>query len=146
MLSPLRTLLWSVLHCVGTVSEGNRSAVADGHQPDETPSEPLIDDCDQHGRFVADGEFVVSRGNGPMPLKPVDTAFDRVPLFVASLSNAGGRPPREPRFSRLRTRSAGTGIVALWTVAQIHDHRLRLAKAIPGGAAVHLVGAGPAPT
>jgi hypothetical protein len=44
--------------------------------------EPLVDCGDVDGGFVADGEFVVSGGNGPVALEPVDAALDSVPLLV----------------------------------------------------------------
>jgi hypothetical protein len=35
-----------------------------------------------HGGFVADGEFVVAGGHGPVALEPTDAAFDRVAQLV----------------------------------------------------------------
>jgi hypothetical protein len=40
---------------------------------------------DQHDRFVAHGEFVVSRGDGPVSFEAVDAAFDCVTFFVVAL-------------------------------------------------------------
>ena len=44
-----------------------------------------MDGCDQYGRFVADGKFVVPGADGPVALEPVDPALDRVPPFVVVL-------------------------------------------------------------
>jgi hypothetical protein len=39
-------------------------------------SQPLVEDRDEDGRFVADGEFLVSGGYRPVPLEAVDAALD----------------------------------------------------------------------
>ena len=44
--------------------------------------EPLVDGGDVHGGFVADGEFVVAGGDGPVALEAADAALDGVPLLV----------------------------------------------------------------
>ncbi len=43
------------------------------------------------GGLIADGEFVVAGGDGPVAFEPVDAAFDGVPLFV-DLRVEGGWP------------------------------------------------------
>lgn len=48
-------------------------------------SQPLVDGCDQHGRFVADGELVVSRGDCTVALEAIDSALHRVALLVVVL-------------------------------------------------------------
>ena len=45
---------------------------------------------------MADGEFVVPSGNGPMALEPVDPAFDRVPF-----TDADGHDARVPALRAL---------------------------------------------
>jgi hypothetical protein len=53
--------------------------------------EPFVDGGDVDGGFVADGEFVVPGGQGPVALEAADAAFDGVPLFV-DLGVEGWRP------------------------------------------------------
>ena len=45
---------------------------------------PFIENCDQHGRLVADGELVISRGHGSVALEAIDPALHRVALAVVS--------------------------------------------------------------
>ncbi|WP_406229558.1 hypothetical protein [Nocardia sp. NBC_01009] len=45
-------------------------------------SEPLVDDGDVDGGQVADGEFVVSGGHGPVLFELVDALFDGVAVAV----------------------------------------------------------------
>lgn len=47
-----------------------------------TGSEPFIDGCDEQGRFVTNGELVVSRGHCSMTLEAIDPALDRVARAV----------------------------------------------------------------
>lgn len=49
------------------------------------PSQPLVDRRDDRGDFVADGEFVVSSRDGPVPLEAVDSAFDSVAFATVGL-------------------------------------------------------------
>lgn len=57
----------------------------DSSQPVGAGSQPFVDGRDEHGRFVADGELVVSRGHGLVPLRATDPALDSVPLSVVGL-------------------------------------------------------------
>jgi hypothetical protein len=50
--------------------------------------QPLVDGRDQHGRFVADREFVISGGHSTVALEAVDAALDRVALAVVGLVEA----------------------------------------------------------
>ncbi|MGW0792989.1 hypothetical protein ACWD04_33540 [Streptomyces sp. NPDC002911] len=45
-------------------------------------SQSLIDGCDQHRRFIADGELVVPGAHGTVSLAAVDSALDGVALAV----------------------------------------------------------------
>ena len=63
--------------------------------------QPFIDRGDVDGGLVADGEFVVSGGQGAVAFEPVDAAFDGVALLVEVGSKVGGRPPLDPFLRRL---------------------------------------------
>ncbi len=54
-------------------------------RPRKRWSQPLFEGCDQHGRLVSDGEFVVSRGHSAVPFQPTDPALHRVPFLVVVL-------------------------------------------------------------
>lgn len=45
-------------------------------------SQPFVDGRDEDGRLVADREFVVPRGHGPVPFEAINAALDRVPGLV----------------------------------------------------------------
>jgi hypothetical protein len=72
-------------------------------------SQPLVEDCDQHGRLMSDGEFVVSRGPGAVPFQPVDpVAFPVVVLvegrWPAAPSTRAARPASGKSEARARAR------------------------------------------
>jgi hypothetical protein len=67
----------------------------------------LVDRRGVHGGFVADGEFVVAGGHGPVALESADAAFDpRGAACTSPGSKASGRPPARPLFLRWRIWSA----------------------------------------
>ncbi len=89
-------------------------------------SKPFVDGCDQHGGFVADGEFVVPRCHCAMSLEAVDAALDRVALFVVF--------PVELRWSA----SAGAEVLAVADLVRL----LRDGAGDPASVQVGAVGAG----
>jgi len=58
-------------------------------RPERSPAEPLVDGGDVEGGFVADGELVVSGGDGAVALEPADPAFHGVAGLVQFRVEAG---------------------------------------------------------
>ncbi len=74
-------------------------------------SRPHQQGCEGDGRLVGLGGLVVAGSDAAPLLQPVEAAFHHVASLVGLLVEGRGRPPRLPRFRRLRTWSARSGIV-----------------------------------
>ena len=68
-------------------------------------SQPLVDGCDKDGRLIADREFVVSGGHGPVALEAVDAALHSMTTLVVGGVEGGGIELSESEVEGLRASS-----------------------------------------